>query len=135
MIISSSDNERIVDIGSSDIWISLCSTVFVRLDKNIKKYPLAVEFLRIGTYEGKNAYEVARQINLIRDDLSQIPPDKAVYDMSNLKAEAPWKNNLSPVITSCANYFTTADGKDLLFELVSILCYAAVKDVSVSVND
>lgn len=48
--------------------------------------------------------------------------------------DVPWKGRLSNVITSCANLYTTADGKDLLYEVVSILCYAEVAAVSVRVE-
>lgn len=78
--------------------------------------------------------ETARQFNLIRDELSRYAPEKAVYDFRDLKKKAPWNNNLSSVITSCANLYTTTDGQDLLYEIVSILCYAGVKKVSVSVQ-
>ena len=37
----------------------------------------------------------------------------------------PWKDHISDQITSLANYFVTADGKDLFDELISLLQYAA----------
>ena len=92
---------------------------------------MAFDFLQSGKCEGKNGYEVAGQINLIRDALAQVSPDKAVYDIDNPKLLAPWKDNLSPVVTSRANMFTTADGQDLLFEIVSILCYAQVTKTNI----
>lgn len=54
-----------------------------------------------------------------------------MYDIDNPKLLAPWKDNLSPVVTSCANMFTTADGQDLLFEIVSILCYTQVTKTNI----
>lgn len=87
---------------------------------------LAIDFLKLGTCDSSKGYDVARQINLIRDELSKYSPEKAVYDIDNPQKVAPWYGKLSPVVTSCANIFTTADGQDLLFELVSILCYAQV---------
>ena len=78
--------------------------------------------------------ETARQFNLIRDELSKYAPEKAVYDLHDLKKMAPWAGNLNSVITSCANLYTTADGQDLLYEVVTILCYAGIKRVSVSVQ-
>lgn len=133
MIIVSEDNKRMVEIGTSDIWHSVYSTIEVRLGRFKKKVPLAIAFFENGKCEWVNAMETARQFNLIRDELSQFEPEKAVYDCNNLKLAAPWKNKLSPVITSCANLYTTADGEDLLFEVVSILCYASIKRVNVKV--
>lgn len=133
MIIVSEDNKRMVDIGTSDIWHSVYSTIEVRLGRFKKKVPLAIAFFENGKCESGDAMETARQFNLIRDELSQFEPEKAVYDCNNLKLVAPWKNKLSPVTTSCANLYTTADGQDLLFEVVSILCYASIKRVNVKV--
>lgn len=134
MRIETSDGKRAVNIGGSDIWYSIYSTVEVRLGLFKRKVPLAIQFFKSGICGAEDATETARQFNLIRDELSQYTPDKSVYDFRNLKKEAPWNNNLSSIITSCANLYTTADGQDLLFEVVSILCYAGIKQVSVSVQ-
>ena len=130
MEIVSTDKKRRVEIGSSEILMCLYSTILLKVGNNVR-WSLAIEFLRTGRCDGHSGYEVARQLNLIRDQLSQIPPEQIVYDFNNPKEKAPWGNNYSPVITSCGNFFTTADGKDLLFELVSILCYAKIKNVNI----
>ena len=121
MIIRTVDNKKIAELGTSDILYSVYSTVEVRLGKLKKSIPLALDFLASGKCSASNAIETARQFNLIRDELSKIPPEKAVYDMSDLKKPAPWLGNLSPVVTSCANLYTTSDGKDLLYEIVCVL--------------
>ncbi len=126
----SSDGNRAVDIGQADVLHSLYSTVMVRIQDVNEFAPDAVRFLRSGVYKGKNGLKVARQLNLIRDRLAQIPPEMAVYDMDNPAAKAPWEGHVSEVITSCGNMYTTADGKDLLFELVSILTYTYYAHVS-----
>ena len=133
MNIVSSDEKRIVDVGGSDIWFSLYSTVETRLGSAKRKVPLAFAFMKTGKCAPKDGLETARQFNLIRDELSKYPPNKAVYNLNAPKKDAPWKNNLSQVITSCANLYTTSDGKDMLFETVSILTYAGIKGVAVEV--
>ena len=133
MIIVSSDGNRIVEIGNSDIWISLCSTIAVRLNYNEEDIPLVLKFLRTGKCVAKEGNATARQFNLVRDELSKFAPDKVVYDIAEMTKEAPWGVNISDVITSCANFYTTSDGKDLLFEIVSILCYAGIMKVDISV--
>ena len=131
MRLISSDGKKSVNIGGGDIWKAVYSTAVSCLGENRKKYPLAFDFLETGKCDGAQGYEVAKQINHIRDALSQYSPEKAVYDIDNPKLAAPWTGNLSPVVTSCANLFTTADGQDLLFEIVVILCYAQIvkKDI------
>ena len=131
MELVSSDYKKSVNIGTSDTWVSLISTIDIRLDYYKEEISLAIEFLRSCTCSGENGYKIARQINLIRDELSKFKPDQIVYDASNLTKKAPWEGNISEVITSCANFYTTADGEDLLFELVKILCYAQIKKVNI----
>ena len=131
MEIYSKDHKRCIDVGSEDIFFSLYSTAEVRLKLFKRKIPLAMEFLKTGKYEGKDGYEVARQFNLLRDEFSKVKPSEVVYDCNDLKKKAPWDGKVSPVVTSAANFYTTADGKDLLYEIVSIMCYAGVKKTSV----
>lgn len=131
MIIESADKKRAVDIGTDDIWISVYSTVLLKLGSTLADIPDAVSFLRTGMCKAERALSTARQINMVRDKLAAIPPQEAVYNYKNRSERAPWDNKISPVITSCANLFTTAEGKDLLFEIVSILCYADIKKVDV----
>lgn len=128
------DGKRYVEIGSSAILYSVYSTAEVRLGLFKHKIPLALEFLKTGECAGNKAKETARQINLLRDEFSKYTPEKAVYNARNLKEKPPWEGNLSPVITSCGNLYTTADGKDLLVELVTILVYADIKKVNVKVT-
>lgn len=131
MIITTTNNKRHVDVGNSDIWKSVLSTADVRLASMKKNISLAMDFLESGKCHAKDAFETARQINLIRDAFSQIAPGDAVYDRDNPKLAAPWSDNLSGIITSCGNLYTTADGKDLLYEVVCILTYAHYKKVDV----
>ncbi|SDJ15875.1 Imm70 family immunity protein [Proteiniclasticum ruminis] len=97
-------------------------------EKNIN---LAMNFLNTGKCSAKNAFETANHFNLIRDAFSQITPSNTVYDKNNRSIEAPWSSNLSGIDTACGNLYTTSDGKDLLFEVVSILTYAYYMEVDV----
>ena len=134
MIIQSIDGKRVVDVGGSDIWKAVYSTIVTCTGNNRKEYQFVIDFFKTGKCESKKGYDTARQFNLIRDKLSQFAPEKAVYDIDNPSLEAPWKGRLSPVITSCANLFTTADGKDLLFEVVSILTYAQITRTNIEIK-
>lgn len=55
-----------------------------------------------------------------------------MINAEDLNEIAPWGEHISEVITSLAHYFVTADGKDLLGELVSILSYANVLGLDIS---
>lgn len=131
MTLITTDGNRSVEIGQAAILHSLYSTVVARI-KDVNEFaPDALNLLKTGRYSGKEGLKVARQLNLIRDRLSQIPPESAVYDIDNPGARAPWEGRVSEVITSCGNMYTTADGKDLLFELVSILTYVGYSKVAI----
>ena len=131
MTIISSDDKRYVDVGSEEIWYSVLSTAEIRLAPMKNKINLALDFLSTGKCNAENAYETARQFNLIRDAFSQIDPSNAVYNKNNPSTKVPWSNNLSGIVTSCGNLYTTSDGKDLLYEVVCILTYAHYKKVDV----
>ena len=130
-MLQSSDGRRTLDVGDGYLTWSVLSTVDTHLTYLASSVPLAVSFLKTGICSADNAQEAARQINLIRDALTQVPPELAVYDQSDLSKQAPWLGRLSPVITSCGNLYITPDGKDLLFELVSILSYASILGVDI----
>ena len=135
MILRTVDGKRMVDIGSYGIWYSVYSTADVRLSPMKKNISLAMSFLKDGKCSCKDAYETARQINLIRDAFSQISPENAVYNKDDPNELAPWTDNLSGIVTSCGNLYTTADGKDLLYELVCILTFAHYKKVDVTISE
>lgn len=131
MTIISDDEAKMVDVGTSDTLRALYSTALILLKDSNSDIELGLEFLRTGNCTAGLAEESAKQIRAIKQELSLFKPTDAVYDYRDLKKEAPWKNNISERVTSCANLYTTADGKDLLLELIDILNYASIKGVSV----
>ena len=134
MEITTSDEKRFFDAGSADYWKCVHSTIRVLLSDQKERIPLVFSFFESGRCEGETAQETARQFNLVRDALSRFSPRKAVYDYEFPQKPIPWINSISPVTTSCANLFTTSEGQDLLFELVSIMTYASIMNVSVEVE-
>jgi len=134
MRIITSDGNKYINIGSAEVWKSLCSTIFVLLDDEKDSIMKARSFLENNKAEGVEGYEIARQFNLIRDKLSRFAPEKVIFDINDMAFRATWYGKLSPVVTSCANLFITADGEDLLYEIVCIFCYAEIKRVSVLVE-
>lgn len=135
MKLLTSDERKILEIGTNDYLYCFYSTIVANLSKNLKEISLAIDFLKDGKCKGSAGYETARQFNLIRDQLSRLRTNKIVYDIENVNKKAPWGNNISPVVTSCGNFFVTSEGKDLIFEITSILCYAQIKKVDVSIEE
>ena len=131
MTIISEDGNVFVDVGNYDYWNCFCSTIVTKLNNLKKEIPLALSFLERGECAPENCMETARQLNLVRDNLSGLPVTEIVYDMKKPLKKAPWKDKISPIVTSCGNFFTTADGKDLIHELNTVLCYCSVKKIAV----
>lgn len=134
MNIISSDAKRSISLGGSDTWQTLCSTVRYHLANSEEQLLHVFAFIDGGHSDCQNCLSTAREFNLVRDRLSQIEPGQIIYDYKNPEKQPPWGDNISPVITSCANYLTTGDGDDLLAEIVKILTYAAFAKVSVDVK-
>lgn len=131
MLVFTTNDKRTIDVGSDRVWRSILYT----MRKHIKDYKnnlqMADRFLCTGSCKSECAQETARQINLLRDAFSSIRPNLAVFDELDSSKKPPWGDIISPVTTSCANLYLTSDGKDLLFEMVSILTYASVIGVDV----
>jgi len=134
MRIITSDGKRYVDIGNSDVWKSIYATVISSFGLRKNKVAKAIDFLANGVCKSEDGYETARQFNMIRDELSRITPEKAVYDLDKKKEKPSWLTELSPVITSCGNLYTTADGDDMIHEIVSIFSYAEIVGVDATVE-
>ena len=135
MTIYSSDYRESVDVGTGSVWHSVYSTAVTYLsndDKDFLQY--GMNFLKCGMCAANDAQITARQIELIQRRFSQIAPMDAVWDMENLSLRGPWYYGISSNVTSCANLYTTADGKDLFQEVISLLKYAAATGTNIQVT-
>ncbi len=131
MTILSKDEERMVDVGTCDTLRALYSTAYILLKEKRNEISQGLEFLKTGNCSADLTNETARQLSIIKKELSTFKPEEAVYDYRNLKAKGPWQDNISDDVTSCADLITTADGKVLLTELIDTLNYASAKNIQV----
>ena len=125
MRLYSSDYKKTVDVGNGSLWHALHSTAVFKIsndDYDIMQF--AMIFLASSTCNRDDAQITARQMELLKKRLARIPPTEVVYDMNDLRKKTPWGNFLSKSVTSCADLFTTADGKNLLDEIIALLKYA-----------
>jgi hypothetical protein len=113
---------KTINVGTADFLHCFRSTI----SKHVKsdQAPNALNFLKHGKLKHSNCLTVAREFNGIHDTLSSLNPAEVVWDIDNPSVSPPWGDNISPVITSLGNYFLTADGKDLFFEIIFLLQYA-----------
>lgn len=131
MIITCTDYTKYVDVGSSDNLYSLYSTICVCLSRHKRSLRLLSRFIEKGSCAASKCLDTAAEFKLAFDLLSQLPPDEAVYDKNDISRPAPWSGNISSDVKSCADLYTTADGENLILEIVSLLEYAAVSKANV----
>lgn len=124
MTIISDDGNFIVSVGSSTIWWALYSTIRKWVDGYPERYQGVDKLFQNLGCTSQAALENAAELDEIRRELSKIKPDMAIYDINHPEVLPPWKNNISPDILSCADLFTTEDGKNLLSELIRLLRYS-----------
>ena len=125
-------NEKSVNLGTASFVHCFYSTV----DKYVPKpeIPHALDFLKNGKLDFPDCLEAAREFNVIRDKLSTLSPNEVIWDMDNTRESPPWGNNYSPIITSLGNYFITADGDDLIYEIIKLLQYSYEKQFDIIIN-
>ena len=132
MRIYSADEKKNVDIGMGSIWYSIYSTACIAFSNDIKKsIPLALDFLRTGECPAERIEETKRQFKAVQVGFNDIAPENAVYDLHKPDLPPPWAGNIAPTVTSCANLYTTADGKDLFNEILALLDYAGEQKISI----
>ena len=54
------------------------------------------------------------ELDMIMDELKQLPPSAVVWDFEDKEKTPPWGDNISDDITDLSNYFVTGDGSDFL---------------------
>ena len=132
MITITAANEKPINIGSASFLHCFYSTICAYVLK--AEAPNAIGFLNNRIIDSSVCKEAAREFNLIRDKLSQHMPSEVVWDIAEPKATPPWGDNISSVVTSLGNYFTTADGFDLISELVLLLYCAGDNNTNVIIE-
>ena len=132
MRLYTSNEAKTIDVGTGSIWYSIYSTACIALSENVKKsIPLAMDFLKTGECAATNANQTKKQLSEIINAFSKLDPDKAIYNLHKPDVVPPWKGNIAQSVTSCANLYTTADGKDLFSEVMDLLQYAQEKGVDI----
>lgn len=103
-------------IGTGAFLHAFFSTIAYRLEDNNwgSKFPNLMIGLYNGVLQPNECAWVLDELRIIKEQLSQLPPNKVVWDIDNLDLQPPWKDNIANTITNLSNYFITNDGKQLL---------------------
>ena len=115
------------EIGTGDFFHAFFSTVSGNLEPNGwgSKYPTIMNKLYQGQLKHNEAKEALGELKEIQKSLSSHSPEKVIWDIEAPEKQPPWGTNISPEITSLANYFVTSTGRDLIKTLIEALEDAA----------
>ena len=105
MTIMSESGSVVVCTGGSTILFALYSTAKVRIRMSGLRVGLALEFLKTGQCDKKKVKKTLDQLRIVKSELMELEPERLVYDCADIKKEAPWKNNISKEVKSCAEVF------------------------------
>lgn len=123
-------------IGTDDFFYSFFSTVCVNLE-NMKwgsRYPVIMKKLYSGKLYLPDMIQAKNELIFIKKELSNISPEKIVWDVENLGKKPPWGNNISEDIKNLADYFITSDGKNLIDVMNEALNEAMKEKVHIEVS-
>ena len=132
MITINADKKQI-NVGSASFFNCFYSTIYEHVKK--AEVPNALSLLKKRELGWPDAIKTAREFNVIRDILSTFSPSEVIWDMDNPDESPPWGKNISPIITSLGNYFVSADGHDLISEIILLLQYANDEKVDISISN
>ena len=121
------------EIGTSDFLHSFFSTASSNLETNGwgSRFPHVMKTLYEGRVATEDISKTIEELKTIRTELAAFPPTTVVWDIGSPAALPPWGNNISPEITSLANYFVTSTGRDL-FEVFLEALEAATQEGKVA---
>jgi len=124
------------EIGTASFLKSFFSTVFIRCEHSDwgSRFPTIMNELYIGELPWRRCEAALAEIEQIQECLAGLPPADAVWDFENRRAAPPWGEDISPSITSLADYYVTSDGKDLLEVLGRALSDSLVNRLNIVIR-
>jgi 2,3-bisphosphoglycerate-dependent phosphoglycerate mutase len=122
-------------VGSADFLHSFFSTVAVRAEDGAwgSRFPTVMEDLYAGRIPAAKLSPALDELIRITAALVKWPPDAVVWDADDRSKRPPWGSDIAPSITNLANYFVTADGRDLLSVLGEAIESAGARQVDLTI--
>lgn len=133
MRLVTSDYKKVVDVGTAPVWNSLYSTVKLRVSGKLDEESNEILFfLQTGECKKENLSKTLTGMKQVQKILKEVDAKDFVYDYRHLEKKAPWKIN--EAILSCAELYTTSEGKNLLDETIDLLEYACDNNIEIFVD-
>jgi hypothetical protein len=113
-------------LGDGDFVTAFFCTIAGNLEPDGwgSRFPVAMGPLYDGDVPNDQVPALRRELDSIRAELGQLPPDRVIWDLDDRDARPPWGDNVASDITDLGNYFVTADGKDIFEVIDDALDYA-----------
>lgn len=113
----------VTEIGPGEVLHSVFSTIAVRLENNQwgSRFPVVMNKLYQGSVNQSDANTAYDEMSLIRKELVQLPPSLVVWDAADPKKDPPWGRTVGPHVKSCAQYWVTTTGRNILDEIIDNL--------------
>ena len=110
-------------VGTGSFLYSFFSTVSYHLEPEGwgTKYPYLMNHCYNGKVANALVPEVLKEVHEIRELLQNYSPSQIIWNIEDLSKRPPWGEDISPEITSLANYFVTSEGTDFFKVLISAL--------------
>ena len=135
MTVALKQENVVTEIGPGGILHSLFSTVAVRLEGGRwgSRFPIVMSKLYEGSLPQSDALAALSEMRDIKAELSLLAPANVVWDAEDLKKGPPWGRQVGPHVQSCAQYWVTTTGRNVLDELIdnleSLLEFGGTLDV------
>jgi 2,3-bisphosphoglycerate-dependent phosphoglycerate mutase len=101
-------------IGTAEFLHAFFSTISAHCDEGRwgSRFPRLFS-LYSGRLRASDASEALHELREAHRALSQLSPERVVWDIENPRARPPWGANIAAEITSLGNYFVSSTGRDL----------------------
>ncbi len=111
------------EIGSDAFLYAFFSTITGNLEPAGwgTRFPIIMHTLYGGTLPQKDAAGALAEIWTIRNELADLSPQRIIWSFEDRTLQPPWSSNISTGISNLADYFVTADGRDLTMLLIEVL--------------
>lgn len=132
MTIMTEDGKYSVGVGGTLMFSTLYLTAKKKIIFSKFRVAEALKFLKTGTCKKANVEKTLKQLELIKEELARLDFGEVIFESELEQAYVLWKNNVSVQVKTCADFFTTDEGKNLVDELIALLQYAKKNDLAIT---
>lgn len=113
----------ITEIGPGELFHSVFSTIAVRIENGQwgTRFPIVMNELYQGSVSHSDADTALNEMLEIRKALQLLPPDQVIWDAENPSKDPPWGRTVGPHVKSCAQYWVTTTGRNIVDEIIDNL--------------